>query len=385
MAGFKATSNIVLGLLFLLSLLALIAVENGKMDMRQEYYEEKLEAARLSRTAAAYLKSHRLQNSIFIDEVNDPNETALIGQEYSMITTDQGNIESKLSSTNPNFAAVVVQLLKEAGLEKNDRVAVAFSGSFPGMNLSVMAAFETLNLKPVVITSVGSSNFGANDPYFTWLDMESLLVDAGIFRNKSVAASIGGGNDIGRGLSPEGRELIVRAIERNQVEFIHEKFLENSISKRMEIYEKYSTNSKIKAYINVGGGIASLGNTINGQLIPSGLTEHLPMSNYPLHGVIIQMGRKGIPIIHLLNIDQLLAKYGLPDNPVPMPDPGEGGIFIQKKYNLLITSFSMAVLVTVIIFIYLAERKRHRLGTEIVPDNKLAVQEKKTNEDLGEL
>jgi len=370
MAGFKATSNIVLGLLFLLSLMALIAVENGKMDVRQEYYEEKLEAARLSRTAAAHLKNHRLQNSVFIDEVNDPNETALIGQEYSMITTDQGNIESKLSSTNPNFAAVVVQLLKDAGLEENDQVAVAFSGSFPGMNLSVMAAVETLNLKPVVITSVGASNFGANDPYFTWLDMENLLVEAGIFRNKSVAASIGGGNDIGRGLSPEGRDLIIQAIERNKVEFIHEKFLENSISRRMEIYENHSGNSKIKAFINVGGGIASLGNTINGQLIPSGLTEHLPMSNYPLHGVIIQMGRKGIPIIHLLNIDQLLAKYGLPDNPVPMPDPGEGGIFIQKRYNLLVTSLATAVLVTVIIFIYLAERKRHRLGTEVVPTNK---------------
>ena len=42
MASFKAKSNIVLGLLFLLSLLAFIAVENGKMDVKQDYYEEKL-------------------------------------------------------------------------------------------------------------------------------------------------------------------------------------------------------------------------------------------------------------------------------------------------------------------------------------------------------
>jgi poly-gamma-glutamate system protein len=366
MVSFKAKSNIVLGLLFLLALLAFIAVENGKMDVKQDYYNEKLQAAKLSQAAEDHLKNYRLENGVFIDDVNDPNQTALIGQEYSLITTDQGNIESKLSAMNPNFAAVIVQLLKDAGLKEKDRVAVAFSGSFPGMNISVMAALETLDLHPVVITSVGASNFGANDPYFTWLDMESLLQKSGIFHFKSVAASIGGGNDIGRGLSPEGRDLIVKAIERNDVEFIHEKHLENSIAKRMEIYEKSGGGKPVRAFINVGGGIASLGNTINGQLIPSGLTEQLPMSNYPLHGVIVQMGRKGIPIIHLLNIDQLLEKYGLPSNPVPLPDPGDGGIFIQKKYNLLVTSIVTVILVLVIVYIYVVERKRHRLGTDVV-------------------
>ncbi len=366
MVSFKAKSNIVLGLLFLLALLAFIAVENGKMDVKQDYYNEKLQAAKLSQAAEDYLKNYRLENGVFIDDVNDPNQTALIGQEYSLITTDQGNIESKLSAINPNFAAVIVQLLKEAGLKEKDRVAVAFSGSFPGMNISVMAALETLNLHPVVITSVGASNFGANDPYFTWLDMESLLHKSGIFHFKSVAASIGGGNDIGRGLSPEGRDLIVKAIERNDVEFIHENHLENSIARRMEIYEKSGGGKPVRAFINVGGGIASLGNTINGQLIPSGLTEQLPMSNFPLHGVIIQMGRKGVPIIHLLNIDQMLEKYGLPSNPVPLPDPGDGGIFIQKKYNLLVTSIVTAILILVIVYIYVVERKRHRLGTDVV-------------------
>ena len=366
MVSFKAKSNIVLGLLFLLALLAFIAVENGKLDVKQDYYNEKLQAAKLSQAAEKHLKNYRLENGVFIDDVNDPNQTALIGQEYSLITTDQGNIESKLSAMNPNFAAVIIQLLKDAGLKEKDRVAVAFSGSFPGMNISVMAALETLNLHPVVITSVGASNFGANDPYFTWLDMESLLQKSGIFHFKSVAASIGGGNDIGRGLSPEGRDLIVKAIERNDVEFIHENHLENSIARRMEIYEKSGSAKPVRAFINVGGGIASLGNTINGQLIPSGLTEQLPMSNFPLHGVIVQMGRKGIPIIHLLNIDQLLEKYGLPSNPVPLPDPGDGGIFIQKKYNLLVTSIATAILVLVIVYIYIVERKRHRLGTDVV-------------------
>jgi poly-gamma-glutamate system protein len=385
MVTFRAKSNIVLSLVSLLSLLALIAVENNKMDVKEDWYNEKLEAAKLSQAAANRLKEYRLENGVFIDVINDPNQTALIGQEYSLITTDQGNIDSKLSATNPNFAAVIVQLLKDAGLNENDNVAVAFSGSFPGLNISVIAAIETLKLRPTIVTSVGSSNFGANDPYFTWLDMESLLYKTNIFHTKSVAASIGGGNDLGRGLSPEGRELIIKAIERNNVEFINEKHLENCIAKRMEIYERFSQGQPVRAFINVGGGLASLGNTINGQLIPSGLTMHLPVNNFPMHGVIIEMGQKGIPIIHVLNIEQLLTKYGLPVNPVPLPDPGEGGIFIQKKYNVIVASIATFILVVVIVFIYLGERKHHRLGTDVVPLSNPSAKEKHDDEDMPDL
>lgn len=367
MYKFRAKSNIVLIVLSSLSLLAFIAVENSKVDVKQQWYSEKLEASELSLEAANQIKNYRLEKGIFIDDVNDPNQTALIGQEYTMVTTDRGYIDAKLSTTNPNFAAIIVQLLKEAGLKEKDNVAVAMSGSFPGLNISVIAALETLGLKPIIITSVGASNFGANDPYFTWLDMENVLNNSKIFHNKSVAASIGGGADVGRGLSPEGRNLIERAIERNEVEFIHEKHLENSIAKRMEVYNKHSGGQPIKAYINVGGGIASLGNTINGKLISPGLTEYLPMRNFPVRGVIIEMGMQEIPIIHLLNINQLLAEYGLPVNPVPLPEPGVGEIFVQKKYSVVVTSIATVILIIVILVVYFSERKHHALGADPVP------------------
>lgn len=367
MKKFRAKSNLVLIVLSSLALLAFISVENSKVDVEQEWYQEKLDAAELSQSAANHLKNFRLEKGVFIDEVNDPNQTALIGQEYTLTTTDRGYIDSKLSTTNPNFAAVIVQLLKDAGVEENDNVAVAMSGSFPGLNISVMAALQTLKINPIAITSVGSSNFGANDPYFTWLDMESLLNESNIFNNKSVAASIGGGLDIGRGLSPDGRKLLAEAVHRNGVEFIREKHLEKSIAKRMAIYDSLSDNKPIEAFINVGGGIASLGNTINGKIIPPGLTEYLPMQNFPVKGVIIQMGQQEIPIIHLLNIKQLTAKYGLPDSPVPLPDPGEGEIFVQKKYSMIVTTIATICLAILIVLVYFSERKHNRLGTDVVP------------------
>ncbi len=369
MYKFRAKSNIVLIVLSLLSLLAFIAVENSKVDVEQDWYTAKLDAAQLSQSAANHIKNYRLEKGVFIDAVNDPNQTALIGQEYTLVTTDRGYIEAKLSSTNPNFAAVIVQLLKDAGVESNDYVAVAMTGSFPGLNISVLAALETLDLKPIIISSVGSSNFGANDPFFPWLDMESKLNKSNIFHNKSVAASIGGGSDIGRGLSPQGRNLITEAIARNNIEFINEKHLEKSITRRMEIYEELS-DGNIAAFINVGGGIASLGNSINGKIIPPGLTEFLPMQNFPVRGVMIQMGQQEIPIIHLLNISQLLTKYGLPDSPVPLPEPGVGEIFVQKKYSVIVTSIVTLFLVIVIVIVYFGERKHHQLGTDVVSASK---------------
>ncbi len=158
--------------------------------------------------------------------------------------------------------------------------------------------------------------------------------------------------------------------------------LEKNIARRLAIYDERSEGKPVKAYINVGGGIASLGNTVNGTLIPSGLTEFLPMKNFPVQGVMIQMGQKGVPIIHLLNINQLLTKFGLPNSPVPLPEPGEGGIFVEKKYNIFVTSIATFILVVVIVLVYLSERKHHRLGTDVVPMTNNQTSNKNDDEEM---
>jgi len=368
--NFNAGSKKVLGTLAILALIVFLAVENGKTDVKRKWYEQKLQASLLTKNAAEHLKEFRLNKSVFIDPVNDPNETALIGQDITPITTDRGYIESKLTSTNPNFAAVIVEMLKEAEVEKNDVVAVAFTGSLPGINIAVLSALQSLKLKPIIITSVGASNWGANDPYFTWLDMEIELYNSGIIKFKSTAASLGGGLDKGRGLSPEGRQLITDAIKRNNVQFIGEEYLENSIEKRIALYNKLRKNKPIKAFINVGGGISSLGSTENEKFIPSGLSISLPMMNYPVRGVLIRMAENKIPVIHLLNITQLAHQYGLPESPMPLPDPGEGDIFIQKRYNMTLTIIAALIFSAAIAFVFIMERKRHKLGTELVPTQK---------------
>ena len=153
----------------------------------------------------------------------------------------------------------------------------------------------------------------------------------------------------------------------------------------MELYEQHSEGKPIKAFVNIGGGIASLGNTINGRLIDPGLTEYLPNANYPVHGVMIQMGLNEVPIIHLLNIRELTAEFGLPNSPVPLPEPGDGGIFLQEKYSVGITAIATAILVIVIVLVYLGEQKYHRLGTDVVPATGDAAPTEKDADNFNEL
>lgn len=367
MNNFRINSNTILGILTILSIAAILVVEYEKVVVKRSWYEEKLTAATLSRKAAETLRQFRMQHGIFIDIVNDPNETALIGQEHTPITTDRGNIEQKLSTTNPNYAGAIVHLLKEAGIGPNDVVAVAITGSFPGLNTSLYAALETIRALPLVITSVGSSNWGANDPNFTWLDMEKVLIEAKVFSTRSIAGTIGGGADRGIGLSPEGRSLLLDAITRNGIETIHENHLEQSIERRIEAYDRQAAGRPIKAYINIGGGIASLGSSLNTDLIPQGLSIVLPMKNYPMRGTLIRLAERGIPIIHLDKPEEFERTYGLPANPVPLPVPGTGEIFQREQYNVHLAATMTGILIAAFVAAIYLDRKRHRLGTDVVP------------------
>ena len=115
----SAKSKLSLLMLMLVAIILFVWVENSRIFVSDQYFEEKLAAANLMQKAESIIKHNRLENNIFIDELNDPNKTALIGEKQSLIVTDRGNLDSKLTSLNPNFAAAFVQIFKEANLKKN--------------------------------------------------------------------------------------------------------------------------------------------------------------------------------------------------------------------------------------------------------------------------
>ena len=330
--------------------------------VEQAYYQEKVDAAGLMQRAMEVLKEQRMQKGVFIDNVNDPNETALIGQKYSLITTDRGSLDDKLTATNPNFAAVVVEMLKKAGLDSGDQVAVAMTGGIPGANLAFLSTAEVLGIEPYMITSLGSAMWGANDPNFTWLDMEATIYETGIFSHRSVAASLGGGSDKGRRLSPRGRELIVSAIERNRVLPIRVEQLSESIETRIALYDSLAGDQSLDAYVNIGGGAGSLGHTINGRLIGSGVRRRLEMRDYELAGAIIHYGQQGLPIVNIQDIEEIATRYGLPIAPVPLPEVGTGEVFVEPRYSLAVTWIALIGVVGALTFIGWHSQRKVRLA-----------------------
>lgn len=365
----SAKSKISLLILFVVSIILFVWVNNSRIYIKERYYKEKLAAAKLMQQAENIIKEYRQQQGIFVDEENDPNKTALIGEKETLITTDRGNLTAKLTSLNPNLAAVIVDMFKQAKVKKGDKIAMSCTGSFPAMNIAVMSAAKVLGLKLVIISSVGASMFGANDPQFTWLDMEKLLYDKGIFPYRSVAASLGGGRDLGRGLNKTGRELISQAIERNQVREIRENSLEKNIRAKMQIFKEQNSSQKYKLYVNIGGGLSSLGNAINGKLVKSGYVRNLSTKNIPLKGTMFLFAENGIPVIHLLDVVRIAEKYNLPIAPDPLPEPGAGKVFVKEKYNITVVVIALIILVILIAVIIFFDHSQQKLKKDEVELN----------------
>ena len=178
----------------------IISLNSTKVEVSSSY-DIKVKAAMNMQESMNILKSSRMVSGVFIDDENDPNETGLVGSPFSLITTDEGDLDAKLTTLDPNFAAGMVELMTQLSLQKDDTVAVLVTGSMPGANIAVLTALKSLGVIPVTITSVGASQWGANQIDFTWLDMEKILYDNNLIPNRSIAASIGGRNDMGRLLS----------------------------------------------------------------------------------------------------------------------------------------------------------------------------------------
>ena len=171
----RAVSRPALILIALISLAGLMVVERWKVETPQPYFEEKLAAAKLAQEAFDVDQGGARSTSARRSTRRSTRESGLIGMPMSPVTTVSGDVSAKQTSVNPNFAAVIVEMLKEAGVQEGDVVAVGMSGSFPALNICTYAACETLKVKPLVISSASASQWGANVPALLWPDMERLL------------------------------------------------------------------------------------------------------------------------------------------------------------------------------------------------------------------
>ena len=285
----------------------------------------------------------------------DMYNTGLVGVSSSDITTifdtDEKSMKnSKISCTHPNFAAFIVEKFQEIQLNAGDKVAISMTGSLPGANLAVISACEAMGLEPVIISSLGSSSWGANRTDLSWLEIESLLFNSKKINYKSVASSIGGENDLGDNLSDKGIEIIESVIAESDVEFVNEASLQDNIKKKIEIFKKNNKNFDYSAYVNIGGGSASVGYGDGKDSLKAGIIYPIEKNIIKYDGFNNSIAKyfldKGVPFVNVKNINLLAKSVGLypPDKSI---EKNQGLLFYSIiDYNLfvIIVSIILSVL-----------------------------------------
>ncbi len=346
----------------------------SRVELVSPSYALKVQAAERMADAMAFLKAERMEKGIFIDLENDPNETGLVGQQFSLITTDEGDLDAKLTTLDPNFAAAMVEILLSASLQEGDTVAVLMTGSMPGANMAMLIACDVLEITPVPITSVGASQWGANYPDFTWLDIEAALYEQNFISHRSVAASLGGRNDLGRLLSPKGRQIILNNIQSRGLPVIRNSNLEANIAERMHYFEQTLPLDRYDACINIGGGVAALGTGFNHRLLPPGVVYRADFETLAngggIEGVVVKFARLNIPVIHILNIQALTENLGMPFAPIPLPEIGSGSLYAEERFNLLIAAICLVIVGGLVFGVgYYSHRQIKKRMLEHEPDS----------------
>jgi len=350
---------------------AQVVVETFPEPRSEMHLQQMLEASRLSNEAMDIVRRERERRKIPVDPIADPAGSGIIGVAMSEVTSNTGNLLAKQTTLNPNWAAVAVRLLREAGVREGDTVAVGLSGSFPALNISLYAAMATLRLEPIVISSVSASQWGANHPKFLWLDMERVLYDHKVFPFRSIAASFGGAEDRATGLSEEGVRTLRRAIARSKLPLIEPENYAESVVDRMAIYRDKAGGKPIRAYVNVGGGTSSVGTRRAKFAFRPGINTSTPPRAALIDSVMARFLDEGVPVIHFLQVNRMAKRFGLPVSPQVRPLVGTGQVFLQRRYNPWLTLGSLSLVMGSLFLFIRSGRGRMALQSARKQDGKL--------------
>lgn len=287
-------------------------------------YHTQVLAAEKMLESIEHIKSMRYSLGLDIND-DDWHQTGLIGLPFTGITTTLGPLEAKRTTSSHDMAALVVLMLDQAGVKSGDRVGAVFSGSFPGLNLAVLCATEAMGVELAYITSIGSSTYGANQPELPFPSMAISLVDHGILSQYPVATSLGGASDCGLDMDPELLAQMTNLLSSLPFPFLYEPDFAQNIQLREELL------GKIDCFLGVGGNVTSSGQGWN--QVDYGVV--MPYAGYPIletSGMLARYNARGLSVIHLLNVKDLVATYGLPYDPDTLPEVGQSSHYYVVNY-----------------------------------------------------
>ena len=170
---------------------------------------------------------------------------------------------------------------------------------------------------------------------------------SGIIPDSLIAVSPGGDRDFGESFLFEDALAVQDRIAREAgVEYIRfdPPDLEASIARRLGLYEAAAGSRAVACFVNIGGASPNSGVTSRTLDFPQGLVlDPPPAPESADRGLVYEYAVRGIPVINLLNVRRLAQENGLPYDPVPLPRPGQGGVYQDTRYDPRIALLTLLV------------------------------------------
>ncbi|MET0429143.1 MAG: poly-gamma-glutamate system protein [Microvirga sp.] len=285
---------------------------------------EMLTAARALQSASRVIAAEKAARGLMQPAATDPNRTGLIGPEFTAITTTMGDLASKRTVTNPDFAAALVRSIAGLNLPAGSPVVVIVSGSFVGADIASLAAVEALGLRPVLIASLSASMFGATDPDFNILDMLGVLRRQGVLRTTTAMAVLGGEKGIGGDMEKDAADQLRASASREEVRLVDAPPYPAIIDRLLEEVDRLlGAGTRAGLVINVGGALVALGTCPESYGLQPGMTLHPADCREGTPGLPLRLAvRDDALVLHIINIRKLALDLGLPFDPKPLPQPG---------------------------------------------------------------
>ena len=354
--------------LLVLAVLVLLAsfplLKNTQESKKNSYYDSQLAAAQKMQDLMAAVNQYKIDNNLVINE-EDKMASGLIGERYSGITTTLGDPAAKRTVCQPDMAALLVRMFKEAGIEKGDKVAASMTGSFPGLNLALFAASDVLELDLRYISSIGASMYGANDEALTFPEIAYRLFQDGYISTAPIAISMGGDRDMGDEMFAPSREKVRERVSKLPVFYLEEGDFAKNLEKRRELYGK---ESEIDCFLSIGGHTSSLGHDERALDLGQGvlLKKGQPTNQLAAFktrrtnktGLLQYYLGQGTAVINLLNIKRICSSYSLPFDPREAQEVlGVSPVYYQKTYNRPLIYITLA-LTLALLAVYVISNRR---------------------------
>ncbi len=285
-----------------------------------------LAAAKTVQAASAVLIAKKRELGIWPGPDIDPNETGMVGQEYTPMTTTAATLADKRTATNFDFAAALVRYMAGVGVGSGSKVLLIELGSFLGADLAVLAALQALDADVTYIPSLGSSQWGANDLELNLAEILALLSERGILTIEPLAVVLGGRSATGGNMEPGAPDVLRASIARHDFPFVGDRPLVEIVDELAARVRGATGGGKSFALmVKVGGSVISLGTCPENRKYASdgGLRPRLETCSGSTPGLLYMLGRDDTPVLQILNMRAISEEMGLPYDPVPMPVPGE--------------------------------------------------------------